>query len=312
MNSFIVALNCVTPIFLTLMFGYYTRRRRIVPEETFNSISKICFGVLLPLMMFNNVYSSDIKKAISPSLMLYLTIETIAVYLIAFAVVKIKKIDTSLQGVYIQNAFRSNIAVVGISLAQTLMEKDGVALMTVAIALLVPLYNALAVIALEVCSGEHVKIKDTIKSIIKNPMIIGATLGLVACILKVGIPFSICTAIRDAGKAGSIMTLIALGASFRFSGVRKNAIRILCGCFTRLLAVPCAVILSAIVLGFRNDALSVIMICSAAPLATTSYPMAIVYSSDYELTGDLVVVSSLLCCFTMMVFIFLLRQLMLI
>lgn len=309
MENFIVAVNCVAPVFLTLMFGYYTRKKNIVPEETFNSISKICFNVLLPLMMFNNVFSSNLQVAFSPSLIVFLLAETILVFSLAFFVVRRTVKDPRLQGVYIQNAFRSNIAVIGISLSQTLMDENGVASMTMAIAVLVPTFNALAVIALEVCRGQRVNFCKTARNIIKNPMILGALLGAAALLLNVRIPVSVRTAIKDAGKAGSVMTLVALGASFRFSGLQKNQKKIFYCSVVRLIAVPSVVLLCAVALGLRNNELAVIMICTASPLATTSYPMALVYESDYELTGDQVVISSLLSCFTMMIFIFTLRQL---
>lgn len=312
MESFLVAVNCITPMFLTFVFGYYTRSRDIVPYETFNGISKICFNVLLPLMMFNNVYSSDLEVAFSPRLIVFLLAETLTVYLVATIVVRKAVKDPGLQGVYIQNAFRSNVAVIGISLAQTLMDEDGVASMTMAIVVLVPMFNTLAVIALEMCRGRRADIWNTIKNIIKNPMILGAVFGAAALLLNIHIPASVQAAVRDAGKAGSVITLVALGASFRFSGLKKRLPQLIGCSFVRLILVPSCVLLCAVLLGFRKNELAVVMICTASPLATTAYPMALVYGCDYELTGDQVVLSSLLCCVSMMLFIVILKQFLLI
>lgn len=308
MENFIVSVSCVTPIFLLIMLGYYTRANHVVPKETFDNISKICFNVLLPLMMFNNVYSADISVAFSPPLILYLIAETIIVFLIAFFLVRHTIRDTRAQGIYIQNAFRSNIAVIGISLAQILMDENGVASMTMAITVLVPLFNALSVIALEICRGQQVKIRETVRNILKNPLILGALLGGIALFFGLRIPFSVRSAIKDAGKAGSVMTLLALGASFRFIGLKKNGKRLLCCVFMRLMLVPALVLGAAVAIGMRGNNLAVIMICTGSPLATTTYPMALVYESDYELAGSQVVVSSILCCFTMMATIFLLKE----
>ena len=47
----------------------------------------------------------------------------------------------------------------------------------------------------------------------------------------------------------------------------------------------------------------------ASPIASSTYPMALVYDSDHDLTGQLVITTSLFCCFTLFLWIFLCKQL---
>ncbi len=61
MINFIIALNCVTPMFLTLCVGILLRASKIVPEEAFHHLSQISFHAFLPCLMFSNLYSADLS-----------------------------------------------------------------------------------------------------------------------------------------------------------------------------------------------------------------------------------------------------------
>lgn len=60
-DNFIIALNCVTPMFLTLCVGILLRASKIVPEEAFHHLSQISFHAFLPCLMFSNLYSADLS-----------------------------------------------------------------------------------------------------------------------------------------------------------------------------------------------------------------------------------------------------------
>ena len=72
---------------------------------------------------------------------------------------------------------------------------------------------------------------------------------------------------------------------------------------------PLLALSAALLLGFRGEALGIILVCLASPTASSAYPMALVCDSDHELTAQLVVSTSLLCTFTLFFWIFLLKQL---
>ena len=61
------------------------------------------------------------------------------------------------------------MAIVGIALMEVLSDANGVALMTIAVSILVPLYNVLAVIALELCSGRKVSSRDGAEECAEEP-----------------------------------------------------------------------------------------------------------------------------------------------
>lgn len=309
MDNLLVALNCVLPVFTMLAAGYFAKSRGIVSEEIVPQLNRLCFSVLLSLYMFSSVYSADFSRAFSPRLVLFLVAQTLLLFVIGFFVISKTVPDRRRCGAYLQALFRSNIAIIGIALAQTLTDEAGVASMTIVITVMVPIYNVLAVIALESFRGAQISFRHTLKSILKNELIIGSLLGLAFSLLHIRLPSAIESAVASLGKAGTVLALVTLGISFDFSSLKKSRRRILLLSTMRLVIIPLFTVSAAVLLGFRHNDLAIIMLVAAAPMASTAFSIARIYDSDYELTGQIVVTTSLFCSLTFFVWIFLLKQL---
>ena len=309
MENLITAFSCVVPTFLYMLVGYVANNRKIVPHETFANISRFAFAYLLPWTLFNNIYPADLSSAFSAPLVGYLVTAVVTVYVIGSFILFRTEKNPRRRGLYIQNLYRSNIAIIGVTLAQPLMDEGGLACISIIITFLVPVYNAFAIIALELCRGSAVDAKHILVNVSKNPLIRGALGGILCVLLGIHLPSSVETAIAGLAKSGSVMTLISLGATLQFSSLRKNAALLTRLTLVRLVGVPALLMGIALALGFRGTELAIILICTASPLASSTYPMALVYDSDYDLTGQLVVTTSLFCCLTLFLWIFLFKQL---
>ena len=307
MKSLIISLNCVAPIFIMLIVGLLIRKSGMVPEEMFHQLSTVCFNILIPSQIFYNIYCSDLNAVFSLSLMGYLAAWEAIWFFLNYAFFTWRDPDPRTRGVYIQCAFRTNIAVVGVSLAKTMMDGAGVAAVTMATALLIPIYNVLAVFTLETCRGQKVHLNKTLKAIGKNPLIWSCVVGIVCVMIGFRLPDPLERSIRDLGTAGGAMTLISLGASLKGQGLVDNR-RKLVGCnLLRLLIAPASALVPAFLFGFKGNSIGTILICTATPMATTAFPMALACESDYELTGQVVITTSLFCCITLFLWIFALK-----
>ena len=309
MQNLIIAINCVLPVFIVICTGALIRNSGKVPPEVFPKLSTMAFHFLLPCMLFNSIYQTDLSISFDPALIGYLIVFTLLWYVVGFVLCWFLVPDHRARGAFIQSFYRSNIAIVGISMADSMTGSEGVAAISMVIAILIPIYNILAVITLEVCRGGKVELRPTLVGIAKNPLIIGCLTGLVFLMLGIKLPGSVEKAISQLGTAGSAMTLLTLGASFQLNGVRENIQRVAIANLLRLVIAPFVAVGGAYLLGFRGVALGTILLTTAPSLATTSYPMAIARDSDHELTCQIVVTTSFLCCFTLFLWIFILKQL---
>ena len=308
MNNLLTALNCVLPIFIKLSVGYVAKRLGIVTEAVVPQLNKLCFNALLSVYMFYSVYTADFDRAFSPRLIAFLVLQTLLLFAGGAVLFSRTVPDPRRRGACLQALFRSNIAIIGIALAQTLTDEAGVASMTIAITVLVPLYNTLAVIALESLRGGKPSVPHLLCCILKNSLIVGSLTGLAFSLLGIRLSSAVESAMASLGQAGTVLALVTLGISFNFSTLKQGWKQVVLLSCLRLVVIPLAVMLCAIALGFRGNDLSVTLLVSAAPMAATAFAMAQIYNSDYELTGQVVVSTSLFCCFTFFFWIFILKQ----
>ena len=308
MENLIISLNCVIPIFCYMLVGCFAKWRKIVPDEVHSRISHLAFAVLLPFAMFANIYSADLSGAFSPKLLAYMLGGNTVLFLLSMVYCFRAVPDRRRRGLYIQNVYRSNIVIIGLVLAQSLMGSESLAAMSIVATFLVPLYNAFAIIALELCRGGQVHVKELCVSICKNPLIVGAAAGILFVVLGIDLPQSVESAISELGSTASVITMVALGATFEFRSLKSNAKLLTLLTVIRLIAAPAVLIFGAMALGFRGDELAIVMLCAASPIATSVYPMALVYDSDDALSGQVVVTTSFFCCFTLFLWIFALKQ----
>ncbi|MCI8423595.1 MAG: AEC family transporter [Lawsonibacter sp.] len=309
MENLILSLNCVTPMFLILCVGLLVRRCGVLSEENVHALSTLSFRALLPCLLFYNVYSADLDTAAQPHVIAFLMLWTLGWFGAGYVLFTCTVKDPRRRGAFIQNTFRTNIAVIGVSLAQSMLEPEWVAAVAVAVSSLVPIYNVLAVITLETCRGGKLDWKKTVRGILTNPLVIACVLGFLCLGLDVRLPAPVEKAVNSMGSAGSVTTLLALGASFQLRGLEANFRPVVLGSLLRLVLAPAVALTLAVLLGFRGGALGIILICTASPTATTAYPMALACGSDHELTGQLVVTTSLFCSLSLFLWIFVLKQL---
>lgn len=309
LENFIISVNCVIPVFMMICTGAMIRRAYNVPKEVFDQVSTMCFQVLLPFMLFDNIYSADLSLAFDLNLILFLGAGIIIWFLIGYVLFTLLEPNPRTRGAYIQCFFRSNIGVVGVAMARSMMDDVGVATVTIAVAILAPLYNILAIIGLETCRGGNVSAKDAIYSIAKNNIVRSCVLGIIFLLLDIPVPSAIQKGLGSIGDAGSVMTMVALGASLRFDGIKQNLKKVGFACCIRLFVAPLVLNAAAILLGFRGNALGTILLATATPMASTSYAMALVCDSDHELTGQILVTTSFFCSLTLFLWIFAFKQL---
>lgn len=308
MENLIIAFDCVIPVFLNLFVGYYAKRNKIIPEAVFPKLNTLSFHVLLPMLVFSNLYSSDYSGTFPLQVPVYIVFMTLLFFFSAVFFTKRQTKDYRRRGAFLQNSFRSNIGIMGLPLAASLNSEADLATTTISIAILIPIYNILGVIALESCSGKEISAKKMLRGIITNPIVISTIIGLISVAIGVRLPLSVSNSISSMGKAGAILSLMTLGASLTFDSMRSNKKQLFWACTTRLVILPVIAIALAMTVGFQDNMLIAVLIVFATPTATVCYTMAQAYDSDYELSGQMVVTSSLVSCGTLFTLIFSLKQ----
>ena len=148
----------------------------------------IVFKIFLPCMLFYNVYQSDIGAEIHSRIKLCIWAAgglLILFVLLCLIVPKVVKQENQ-QGVVIQGIFRSNYVIFGVAVVQNMYGVKSTTTAAILSAILVPMYNFLAVVALSIFGEKReTDWKKIILDIVKNPLIISSVLGIIFSLLGI-------------------------------------------------------------------------------------------------------------------------------
>ena len=135
--------------------------------------------------------------------------------------------------------------------------------------------------------------------ILKNPLIIASALGVLFLILDIKLPYALASVVADMAGVAGPLALFTLGAFFRVGSFGKYKKELIMVCTGRLLVIPGIFLSLAYLLGFRGADFAGIMGLFASCSAIASYIMAERMGGDSELAGNIVIVTSFLCSFTL-------------
>lgn len=307
MENLILSFNIVVPLFLIMILGYFLKHIEILDTKTIDVMNNVVFKAFLPVLLFYNVYSTDIGSVFDPKLILFSVCSVIILFLLLCFIIPIIEKDNSKRGVLIQGVFRSNFVIFGMTIATSIYGEGNVGVTAMLIAVIVPLFNCLAVISLELFRGSGINVKQILKGIVTNPLIIGAFVGIVFLALKIKVPTAILSTTRDISKTATPLGLLLLGASFSFSHIKKYAKYIVGIVISKLIIVPMIMLPLSIHLGIRGIGLLTLMIIFGSPTGVSTFQMAKQMDGDSDLAAQIIVFTSFFAVFTIFIWIYLFK-----
>ncbi|MGN1061356.1 MAG: AEC family transporter [Candidatus Coproplasma sp.] len=217
LDTFLTTVNAVVPIILLILLGYLLKRFKFLNQNFIKIGNKFVFRVCLPCMLFINIYDSMKSFAdIDWTVAIYAVVMIVAIFGLGLLTAVLTTKDNKRRGVILQCTFRSNFAIIGLTLVERLGGDTAIA--GIISAFSIPVFNILAVIALSIFTGNEensdeassepvsavnaegsastlidasnaaavVKkpakkssVKGILLNIIKNPLIIGVVVGLI-------------------------------------------------------------------------------------------------------------------------------------
>lgn len=323
-DALVFSANAVLPIVLLIVLGYVLKRIGMLTKPFLDVGNRLTFRVLLPAMLFYNVYNIGSLREINPVFVLYGIGAVAVIFFLGIAVMCAFTRDNAKRGSLIQAVFRSNYAIIGIPLATSLFGDKGAAAAGVMSAFCVPLFNMLGVITLSIFNGNgemgKINVPRILLGIVKNPLIIGTLAGLavlgvreIFVMWNIAFRFSDVTFLyKSLENVKSICTpfaLIVLGGRFEFSAVSRLWREIVFGTVIRTVAVPVLGLAGAYFLipGLGGEHFATYMGVFATPVAVASAIMANEMGADGELAGQLVVWTSLVSTVTIFIYVTIFR-----
>ncbi len=318
-DVFLFSLNAVMPILTLMLLGYCLRRGGFFDDSFLKMANRLVFRVGLPVLLFYNVYSIGGLQDIRWPTVLYALVIVLILFFIGALCARTLVSDDRRRGVLWQCTFRSNLAVIGLPLAQSLGGAAGVASVSLLNAFTIPFFNVLAVLALSAYApgqseNRAERLRGIGKKVITNPLIIGVALGFVCLGIRACLPcgedglpvFSLkrdvvflYTAIQYLAQLATPLALLVLGGQFRFDVLGDMKKEIVLGTALRVLAAPIVGVGAAVlmahlgILSLSAGDYAAMVALFGSPVAVSSAVMAGEMGSDDRLASQYVVWTSI-------------------
>lgn len=311
MESLILSFNAVTPLFILMLVGYVIKRVNIAKKKDFDMVNKLVFKVFLPVLLFYNIYTTNTVDTFDIKIVSFLVIGVLLTFVLGYFITKVITKENSKRASMLQGYFRSNFAILGIPLINSICGNNVTGLTYLMVAVVVPLFNILAVFCFEVfnTNDDKLNIKSLLKGVVTNPLIIGCAIGLVFFAFRIKLPYVLEKSVSDISKIATPLSIVAIGGSFTFGSIKGCVKEVVVTVVARLVIVPLIAVVTAVAFGFRGEALACLLIAYGAPIAISSFAMSQQMGGDEDISANAVVFSSMFCIVTMFFWIYILSSL---
>ena len=301
MENLIFSLNTVLPVFILGLTGYLMVSNNILTREWASRAAGACFKLFLPIMLFKEVYTSNILEDFDVKYVIFGVLGIVFTMAAACVVAPIFVKDRKRCGAVAHSCFRSNFVLLGIPIL-TNMYGSGSAGMVPATSLLpfaVATFNICAVVCFSVFAPKEEGKKGgavgrVLLGIVKNPFIIAIVLGAGCLALKIQFPAFVTKSIANFSAMASPLVLLAVGAQFDFGEAKGTLKTTLAVCGVRLARVPLIMGGAGYLMGWRGPQLAALYVLFGSPTATSGAALATNMGSDGQLTGEITLISTLL------------------
>ena len=314
MENLIFSLNATIPIFLMMVLGVFFRKTGLLKENMINGLNQFVFKATLPVLLFGDLAKQDFAEAWNGKFVAFCFVVTLlSISLVALMSMALK--DKSQRGEFIQGAYRSSAAILGIAFITNIYGNSGMAPLMIIGS--VPLYNIMAVVVLSFTKpGQNGMspelIKKTLKGIATNPIILGILAGALWSVLRLPMPTILTKTVSSLGGLTTPLGLMAMGAAFNWSEAKSGMGPAFAASFMKLIGLCTLFLPVAVLLGFREAELIAILVMLGSSTTVSSYVMARNMGHSGVLSSSIVAITTLGSAFSLTFWLYVLKTLALI
>jgi len=309
LDNFLFSLNVVFPVFLVMFLGYLLKKREVITSGFLSSGNKIVYYIGLPALLFRGVYTTEIGEFVDLGFIAFTLISSVAAFFIIWGVSAIFLKEKTVRASFAQGAYRGSFALLGIPLILNLAGYAGMARAAIVITFVVPFFNVFSILALAPCTGEKLGFWATIWTVLKNPSNVMIAIGILLAVFDLSLPVMVSGSINTVANLATPLALLCLGGGMVFKGFDAKFKYAAIASVIKVIIMPIIITTIAVLFGFRDYELAVIVILVGVPSAVVGYAMAAQMGGDTYVAGTIVVISTIMSAVTLTVFIYVLRAL---
>ncbi|MGF1455107.1 MAG: AEC family transporter [Alphaproteobacteria bacterium] len=293
-------------VFLMIALGAVLKQAVFQDEPPWRFLDRLNYFVFFPTLLAVTLASSDLSDIAAGPIAGALLSGLACAALMVLALRAVLGIPGPQFSSVFQGALRWN-GFVAIATGAALAPGQGLAIVAVVVAVLVPLLNILSVIVITQTNPALPTPWRTLPvTLARNPLILACLSGLVLNGQTLLLDSPLGTMAQTLGRAAMPLGLLGVGAGLHLTALKGRVGLILVTITIKLVLMPALFAGFADLYGIEGTARTIMIVCGAVPGATSSYVLARQLGGDATLMAGLVTASTLGALVTMPVMFWLL------
>lgn len=290
------------PFFALIALGYWAGRTRFFTQEATAYLTKFVFYFALSAMIFRFAANLELAQVWDGKLVGAYLCGTLAVYLIATAVGRIRGLDLQTGAVEAQCAVIGNAGFLGLPMLALLFGPQAIGPVMLVLATDLIVFSSLIVILITIGRDGRMSLsilRTIAVGLVKNPMIVAMSLGLLWAGFQLPIPAPMNDFLTILGGAATPGALFAIGASLASKSTERIEIAGWLS-FCKLVLHPIAVAIYALyIFNVEPFGAAMIIACAAMPVAGNIYMLAQHYGVAPQRVSTAILVSTAISVVTL-------------
>lgn len=299
------SIAALVPVFAVIVLGYGLSRGRFVEDGFWAAAERITFYVFFPALLVASTAKANLAGLDAGAIALALLGAIALVLVIARGLRRPLRLAGPSYSSLIQSAIRPNVYV-AFSAAAALFGRDGLAAISLCIAIVVPAVNVISVYALvrhgagaDGSAAAAQEWRRIAAGVAANPLVLACAAGFALNLGGVGLPPLIGPLLEILGDASLAVGLLAVGAGLDLKALREAGPGVAAAALLKLAVLPLAAWLLALALGLSGVALAAVVTTAAVPVSATAYVMARQMGGEAKIMAGAITATTLAALITM-------------
>lgn len=283
----------LTPLFAMIGAGYFAGLSRIADTQWVRILNLFGYYIAFPALILKSIIQTDIQLSLHGVVIFFQFALGIGLLLGVYWICKLLKLSKENRNTFMITAYFSNAGYIGIPALEIVFGTEAAAAGAAIVAVMILIVFTLGITILEKSKKQSVHIPEIAVSIIKNPLIWSAVIGLVISFADIHMFETVERFINLMAGAASPTVLVALGIFLAINHPKRETIK-LAGLITgiKMLLIP-AVFTAFLFIFPDSEWLKITYIQAAMPVAITTFAFAEIYPMNKAAVSSSILFSTL-------------------
>lgn len=298
-----IVMDLLIPIFLLILLGFFFKKIKFPHQDFWTYLDKFNYFVLFPSLLVYKLSTANINSITSVD---FILVSTIAILILSLLLIVYNKLfptnGSSFTSIY-QGSIRFNTYVF-LALVDAIFGDYGIVVGALLITFMIPLLNLLSISSFVIyVSDVKITIKSFGKSIFTNPLILACLFGGGINFIGLSLPLVIENTLSILTLASLPLGLLSVGVGLNLSNLVNAKAELIVASIAKLILLPILMLSIGYMFNLEPLYLSIIVLFSSIPTATSAYILAKELGGDIKLMSSIISLQTILSIISISIFI---------